>query len=113
MPGVFVVRCESSLLYFNVEYVRDRLMELLAARTDQIRLVVLYLGTAPKVDLAGAEFLEDLLKTLKARGMTFKLADAHGEVRAALRRIGFEKHYGPLEEGQTVDAIVSAWSAQA
>jgi high affinity sulfate transporter 1 len=113
MPGVFVVRCESSLLYFNVEYVRDRLMELLAARTDQIRLVVLYLGTAPKVDLAGAEFLEDLHKTLKTRGMTFKLADAHGEVRSALRRIGFEKHYGPLESGETVDAIVSAWSAQA
>ena len=34
-PGVFVVRCESSLLYFNVEYVRDRLFELLAARRDR------------------------------------------------------------------------------
>jgi high affinity sulfate transporter 1 len=113
MPGVFVVRCESSLLYFNVEFVRDRLLELLAARTDAIRLVVLYLGTAPKVDLAGAEFLEDLHKTLKARGVTLKLADAHGEVRAALRRIGFEREYGPLESGQTVDAIVTGWKDRA
>ena len=30
-PGVFVFRCEASLLYFNVEYVRDRLFELFAA----------------------------------------------------------------------------------
>jgi MFS superfamily sulfate permease-like transporter len=65
------------------------------------------------VDLAGAEFLEDLHKTLKARGVTLKLADAHGEVRAALRRIGFEREYGPLESGQTVDAIVSEWEERA
>jgi hypothetical protein len=26
-----------------------------------------------------------------------------------LRRIGFERDYGPLETGQTVDLIVSAW----
>jgi high affinity sulfate transporter 1 len=108
IPGVLVVRCESSLLYFNVEYVRDRLFALLAARPDPIRLIVLYLGATPKVDLAGAELLADLHKTFGARGVSFKLADAHGEVRAALQRIGFEKAYGPLESGQTVDAIVSA-----
>ena len=110
-PGVFVVRCESALLYFNVEFVRERLFELLAARTDPVQLVVLYLGTAPKIDLAGAEFLAELHKTFRARGVTFKLADAHGEVRAALRRVGFEREYGPLESGQTVDVIVSAWTS--
>jgi MFS superfamily sulfate permease-like transporter len=110
-PGVFVVRCESALLYFNVEFMRARLFELLAARPDPVRLVVVYLGTAPKVDLAGAELLAELHKTFRARGVAFKLADAHGEVRAALRRIDFEREYGPLESGQTVDVIVSAWSA--
>jgi hypothetical protein len=38
-----------------------------------------------------------------------RLAEAHGQVRDALRRIGFERDYGPLESGQTVDSIVSAW----
>ena len=111
LPGVFVARCESSLLYFNVEFVRDRLLELLAARPDAVRLVVLYLGATPKVDLAGAELIADLHKTFAARGISFKLADAHGEVRAALRRVGFEREYGGLEAGQTVDVIVAGWKA--
>ena len=113
VSGVFVARCESSLLYFNVEFVRDRLLELLAARPDAVRLVVLYLGATPKVDLAGAELIADLHKTFTARGIAFKLADAHGEVRAALRRIGFEREYGPLESSQTVDAIVKGWRGTA
>ena len=112
-PGVFVVRCESALLYFNVEYVRDRLFELLAARRDAVKLVVFYLGVVPKIDLAGAELLADLQRTFLARGVAFRLADVHGEVRAALRRIEFERDYGSLESGQTVHLVVSAWQASA
>jgi SulP family sulfate permease len=111
MPGVLVVRCESALLYFNVEHVRERLLELHAARPDTVHLVVFYLGAVPKVDLAGAELVADLQKIFLARGVTFKVADAHGEVRAALRRIGFEREYGPVEAGQTVDLVISAWRA--
>ena len=52
---------------------------------------VIFLGSVPKVDLAGAEFLAELHKTLRARGIEFRLADARGAVRDALRRIGFER----------------------
>jgi anti-anti-sigma regulatory factor len=74
-----------------------------------VRLIVLFLGAVPKVDLAGAELLADLHKTFQARGIEFRLAEAHGEVREALRRIGFEREYGTLETGQTVDGIISKW----
>jgi SulP family sulfate permease len=106
---VLVVRCESSLVYFNAEFVRERLLELLSARAQPVRLLVLFLGSVPRIDLAGAELLADLRSTLHARGIDFRLADAHGEVREALRRSGFEREYGPIEPGQTVDRIVSAW----
>jgi high affinity sulfate transporter 1 len=109
IPGVLVVRCEAALLYFNVDYVRDRLIEILARRRDPIRLVVFFLGAVPRVDLAGAELLADLLRTLRARGIEFRVADAHGDVRDALRRIGFEEEHGSLDSGQTVDAVVTAW----
>jgi MFS superfamily sulfate permease-like transporter len=111
LPGVIVLRCESALFYFNVEYVRDRLMALLTARPDPVRLFVLFLGTVPKIDLAGAEFLRELHATLRERAITLRLAEAHGEVRDALRRIGFEGEYGPLESGQAVDLIVTQWQA--
>jgi SulP family sulfate permease len=112
-PGVLVIRCESSLFYFNVEYVRVRVAELLDARPDAVRLVVFYLGAVPKVDLAGVELLADLHRSLRARGIEFLLAEAHGEVRDALRRVDYEREHGPVEAGQTVDMIVSGWEASA
>jgi len=111
-PGVLVVRCESALLYFNAEFVRERLFELLSGRQGAVRLIVLFLGAVPKVDLAGAELLADLHKTLEARGIQFRLADANGEVRDALQRIGFARAYGALGTGQTIDSIVAKWQEQ-
>ena len=112
IPGVLVVRSEASLLYFNVEFVRERLLELLSAHPDPVRLIVFFLGAVPRIDLAGAELLADLHKTFRARGVEFRLADANGDVRDALQRIGFEREYGTLESGQTVDGIVSKWQEQ-
>jgi high affinity sulfate transporter 1 len=107
IDGVLVFRCESSLLYFNSEFVRERLNEILAARTDRVRLVIFFLGAVPKVDLAGAELLADLHKTFRARGIEFRLAEAHGAVRDALQRIGFERDYGPLQTSQSVDVVLA------
>lgn len=109
--GVLVVRCESALLYFNVEYVRDRVMECLAARPDQIRLVIFFVGSVPRLDFAGAHLVMDLRTTLEARGIAFRLAEAHGEVRDALRRVGFERAETPLETARTIGAILSEWQA--
>lgn len=109
VSNVLVIRCESALLYFNVEFVRERVLELLSARQDPVRLLILFLGAVPRIDLAGAELVADLRKTFQVRGIEFRLADAHGEVREALRKIGFEREYGTLETGQTVDGIISKW----
>jgi MFS superfamily sulfate permease-like transporter len=106
--GVCVVRCESSLVYFNAAFVRQRLFELVDGRADGIQLVVADLSAVPTVDLAGAELLEDLKTTLRGRGVSFRVANAHGQVRAALARIGFEDDAGPLER-QSVEQILSAW----
>ncbi len=112
IPGVLVVRCEAALLYFNVEYVRERLFELMRARADAPRLVVFFLGSVPRVDLAGAELVADLYTTLRARGIELRLADPNGEVRAALARVGFEQTCGPLDTGQAIDVVVSQWQAE-
>lgn len=111
IDGVLVVRCESSLLYFNSEFVRERLNEILRTRPDPVHLVIFFLGAVPKVDLAGAQLLADLHKTFRARGIEFRLAEAHGPVRDALQRIGFEREYGPLDTGQSVQVVLSQWHA--
>jgi MFS superfamily sulfate permease-like transporter len=111
-PGALVARCESSLVYFNAEHARERLFELVRKRADGVRLVVLFLSTTPRVDLAGAELLTELHQTFRAGGVEFRLAEAHGEVRDALRRTGFENVHVPLGAAQTVDVILEDWRSR-
>ena len=107
--GVLVVRCEAALVYFNVEFVRDRIFALLGSRSDVVRLVVFDLAAVPNIDLAGAELVRDLPRILQARQITFHLAGANSEVRAALRRAGFEPEPRRETAGQTFDRVVSGW----
>ena len=109
-PGVLVFRSEASLLYFNTDYVRERLQSLILSRPDPIRLVIFVLGTVPRIDLAGAELLTELQKTLAERGIAFRLADAHGHVRDALRRIGFDQSHGALDASRSVDDVLARWN---
>jgi high affinity sulfate transporter 1 len=87
VPGALVARVDGSLLYFNAERVLDRLMELLEAR-DGATVMVLFLGTVPAVDMAGADMLIELQHGLAARGIELRFAGPHGAVRDALTRAG-------------------------
>ena len=107
VPGVFVVRCDCSLLYFNTDHVRERFLALLDQRGPGIQTAVFFLGTVPYVDLAGVEFLKELRETLHERGITLRLAEAHGNVRDSLRRAGCAEVFGPVAPDQTIDTVLS------
>jgi SulP family sulfate permease len=107
IPGTFIFRCDGSLLYFNVEHVRERFFELLDDRGPDVRVAVFFLGTVPHIDMAGVELLTGIRESLLERGIEFRLAEAHSGVRTTLRRSGFEKIYGPIEPDQTVDTVLS------
>jgi sulfate permease, SulP family len=110
-PDVLVVRTEGALLYFNVEHVGDALAALVAQRDSPPRLIVFFMGNVPFIDLAGAEFLLHLRAQFSTRAIAFHLAEAHGEVNAALLRLN-DPHAATLAEvNQTVDAIVERWRA--
>jgi high affinity sulfate transporter 1 len=113
LPDVFVFRAEASLVYFNVEHVRDRFFELLDARGGRAKLAVFFLGATPAVDLAGAEMLEELHDALRERGTAFRLAEARGEVRDALRRAGFEERCFRVVPVQPVATVVEEWRGRA
>ena len=108
VPGALVVRPEGSLVYFNFDHVRDRLMALVAAAATPPRLVVLFMGSVPFVDLAGAELLIDLTRTFTKQGIEFRLAEVRGEVREALSRTGAEEAAGLAMANQTVADVLRA-----
>ena len=108
-PEVIVIRPEGSLVYFNVDHVRDAVKALVEKCPSPPRLIVLFMGNVPHVDLAGAELLVDLRATYFARGMDFRLAETHGEVNAALRRLGHGHGAGLAETNQTIDDVLNRW----
>ena len=106
-PGVYVFRSAGALLYFNVDHVRERFF----AHLDEFgpaRRAVYYLGAVPVVDLAGAELLVELQRTLAQRGIELRLAATPSAVRETLLRAGLERHYGTLRANEPVAAVVAA-----
>jgi MFS superfamily sulfate permease-like transporter len=113
VDDVLVVRNEGALLYFNVDHVRERLAALMSARTTPPRLLVFFLGNVPHVDLAGVEFLLEVAATCRKSGIEFRLAEVHGQVREAMRRLG-DAHAAEMTEAhQTVDAVLNKWRSGA
>ncbi len=110
VPGVFLFRCDGPLLYFNVQYVQDRFVELLTRRDGDVELVIFFLGTTPAIDLAGAEMLEALQTSLSTRGIALELAEAHGGVRETLDRLKFCDRSGRVEANKTVASILRRWA---
>jgi sulfate permease, SulP family len=109
VPGVFIFRSIGALLYFNVEHVRDRFLELLNSHGEETRLAIVFMGAVPEIDLAGAELLADLHRTLHDRGIEFRLADTLSSVRETLVRAGFEEDCGPVVANQPISALLADW----
>jgi high affinity sulfate transporter 1 len=94
VPGALVFRVEASLLYFNVEHVRDAVWEKIRSISGPLRLVVCDLSTSAVVDLAAARMLLTLHAALQAAGVPLRLVSAHAAVRDLLRAEGLEERVG-------------------
>ncbi|MBN8440037.1 MAG: SulP family inorganic anion transporter [Candidatus Accumulibacter sp.] len=106
VAGALLFRVESSLLYFNVEHVREALWQKIRASNAALDLVVCDLSTSPVVDLAGARMLAKLHQELQAAGIRLRLVGAHAAVRDILRAEGLEESVGYFGRRITVaDAI--------
>lgn len=95
IPGVLVVRVESSLLYFNAEYVRDVIWNYAAAR-QELRVVICDLSNTPHVDVSGAKMLKALATSLQSCGSQLRIVEARSAVRDLLRAEGVEDQTGYL-----------------
>jgi sulfate permease, SulP family len=112
IPGVVVVRPESSIVYFNVDHVCDAVRDLARQAAVPPQLVVLDLSAAPHVDLQGAESLGALADELRAAGIRVQVVEARASVRDRLRREGVESRLGEINRFTSVaDAVDSVQSS--
>lgn len=109
VPGVLLFRVESPLVYFNVATVYLRVWTRIKEIGSSLKVVIFDLSTSATIDSSGARLIKRLHENLKARGIEFKVAEAHSEVRDILRFEDIEHLLGHVSRRDTLhDVVVTA-----
>ncbi|MGG7034737.1 MAG: SulP family inorganic anion transporter [Flavobacterium sp.] len=103
IPGILIIRIESSIFYFNVENINERIWSKI---DSSVKTVILDMNSSPKIDIAGARFLKRLFLDLKAKNIDFKIAEARAEVRDTLRAENMEDLLGYISRFVSVNDLV-------
>jgi MFS superfamily sulfate permease-like transporter len=109
IPGVLIFRPESGLVYFNVDHVRDQILDRTRAEATPPKLVVLDLSASPRMDLQSAHTLAELADELKTGGIRFQTVEARSSVRDRLRLEEVDDRLGAASRFTSVaDAVENA-----
>jgi SulP family sulfate permease len=106
VPGALVVRVEASLVYFNVEHVREVVGEKIRSIPEPLKLVVFDLSSSPMVDLAGARMLATMQAALQEAGVPLRLVGARATVRDILRAEGLEEGVGHIDRRVSLADVI-------
>jgi sulfate permease, SulP family len=113
IPGLLMIRVESSLFYFNAEYVRKAIWNKIQTSEEGLHCVIWDLSTSPSIDISGARLIKKLYLDLKSRGLVLKIAEAHAGVRDILRAEGLEELTGHISRKISVnDLVISSGEKQ-
>src|SRR5437773_9925483 len=106
IPGVLIFQPESGLIYFNMDHVRDTILDRVRAEAIAPALVVLDLSAAPRVDMHGAQMLGSLADELSATGIRVQAVEARASVRERLRSESVDTKLGGINRFTSVaDAL--------
>jgi MFS superfamily sulfate permease-like transporter len=108
ISGVHIFRPEASLIYFNVDHVRDTIDGRVRAESTPPKLVILDLSAAPYVDLQSAHAIAEVARELAAAGVRMQVVEARSSVRERLRGEGLDEQLGGIDRFTSVaDAVDS------
>ena len=106
VEGALICRPESALYYFNIDHVRDTLVNKVRALSPTPSLLVMDLSAAPYVDLQAAQTLISLYNEVTALGCQFQIVEARSAVRETLRLEGLEEKVGKINRFTSVSDAV-------
>src|SRR5688500_5122553 len=106
LQEVMIFRPESSLVYFNIDHVRDTILDAVHARENPPRLVVIDLSASPHVDVHGAEALAELANELAGEGIRTHAVDARASVRDRLRAAGADTKLGGINRFRSIADVL-------
>ena len=107
IPGVLLFRVEASLLYFNVDNIRNVVWSKILESDSSLKTVIMDLGTSPYVDRAGAKMIKRLYLDLQTKGILLRIAEARATVRDMLRSEEIEHLVGHISRKDSIDDLVT------
>jgi MFS superfamily sulfate permease-like transporter len=105
-PQLLLFRVESSIYYFNTDYVENLVMAKVNEAGALLKTVVWDLSTSPQVDRAGAKMIGQLYLDLQAKGITLHIAEARAGVRDILRNEEIDLLLGKISRQVSLNDIV-------
>lgn len=107
IPGALLFRVESPLVYFNVATVCNRILAKVKEMESSLRVVIFDLSTSATVDSSGARMIKRLYHNLKAKGIDFRIVEAHSGVRDILRFEELEYLVGHISRRDSLHEMIS------
>jgi MFS superfamily sulfate permease-like transporter len=94
IPGLLVYRFDAALLFFNADYFKKRVRDVVVLSGQSLRLFVFDMEAINVIDMTGLEALEEVRSELAAKGIAFVVARVKNEIRDKLFRSGFSERIG-------------------
>ena len=95
VPGLAIYLVQSSLVFFNIDYVRDRIRWIVERLPQSTRWFILDAEAVPTIDSTAAAVLGEISEDLSRRDLRFGVANLHAQPRELLARSGFLARIGP------------------
>jgi high affinity sulfate transporter 1 len=106
-PGALVIRNAGAWFYFNAEYLRHRILELVDEAPASVRTVVIDCSIVPSIDTTAGTAIRVLARSLKSRQITVALAELRDDVVESLKDMGVEQDTGKLAAHRTIDECLA------
>jgi len=89
VPGLAVYLVQSSLVFFNIDYVRDRIRWIVDRLPQSTRWFIIDAEAVTTIDSTAAAVLDEIREELLRSNLRLGVANLHAQPRALLARSGF------------------------
>ena len=108
IPDVIIYRFDSSILFFNADYFKDRVMHAVEISKTKPTWFIFDTEAIPMIDITGCEALAETKKLLEKKGITMVLARVKGLFKNSIRKYGLMETFGEERIFPSVRGAVQA-----
>jgi high affinity sulfate transporter 1 len=108
IQGLLIYRFDAALLFFNADYFKKRVREVVASSDRSLHLFVFDMEAINVIDMTGLDALEEIRSELAAKGIAFTVARAKVGVREKLSRAGYWDRIGATNFYPSVRSAVQS-----